>query len=85
MVNNTYTPARAIGHVLFISAPAILIAAFMAQWIRELLHEWRVIEITDSVFWVFLFFVMFVAMWLSSYKLLAAIFGVGEKDDTPGA
>ena len=61
-------------HVIFISCPAILGSAYLTKLLRDLLFEWKGIEVSDLVFQIFLFFVMGAAMLLSSQKVLRTIF-----------
>lgn len=70
---------RAIAWVVFISCPSIILAGYLIYKIKEMLVN-NGIMIDNTIYSLILFLVMWAAMWLTSGKILKAIFSKRPED-----
>lgn len=64
---------RAIAWLVFISCPSIILAGYLIYKIKEMLVN-NGIMIDNTIYCLILFLAMWAALWLTSGKILKAIF-----------
>lgn len=84
MTNNLkkFNIKKSIAHVILISCPLIILAGYCVYLVRDWLFESKGITVPDPIYWIIVFFAMWAAMWLTSYKILRDIFYQGKPDET---
>jgi hypothetical protein len=68
------SPVRAILWIIFVSVPSIILAGYAVYKVNEVLLTKYGISINENVYWLTLLFAMWAALWLSSRRILKAIF-----------
>lgn len=68
--------------MVFVSAPSIILSGFGVYSLKEWLVATYEVSINEHVYWIVLFLAMTVALWLSSRKVLKAVFSRDSNEST---
>ena len=66
---------------LFVSSPTIIFACYLVYKLKEILIAEYGISISETAYWLILFFVMSAAALLSSKRILKEIFSGNENSE----